>query len=345
MDYDFGRLGMPGSGHEAIRYLRSLHTARQNGTAVITRSAVGEVDVDAALRSSATFAGDDFLEALRAATVLDRLGGREVEFRTRLLSAGDGALGYWYGAGRALPVSRTAMTGHILLPKSVGALVVTTNQALMDPTAKTEARLSADLVAAAAAALDKVLLDPSVAGDEYTPTSITHGISPISSTGSTLAEIDADLKAMLEQLADAGSRFLDPKWIMRPQSAIYLSMLRGSGGALAYPNITASGGTLAGIPVLVSGNVVSDGSPSSTTITLVEADDFVFGQGPAEVSLSDRATIEMDTSPTGDTITPVAASQRPVSMFQANATALKASREANWEMRRPTISVLESVSY
>ncbi len=186
-----------------------------------------------------------------------------------------------------------------------------------DPTAETEARLSVDLVAAAAQALDVALLDPDNAGDDHTPASLTAGVTPLNSAGSTLTNIDSDLKAMLDEVALAGSSLLTCRWIMRPRTAIFLSLLRGTGGALAYPDIAANGGTLCGLPVLTSGNVSVDDSPAATSIVLVDSDDVTYASGAAAVTLSRQTTLQMRSDPnaTGNPAT-------LVSLFQADAAAI-----------------------
>jgi len=309
---------------------------------VNTKAAVGDSNGDAALLHSPV--ADDFAAALRAVTIFDKLGGRKVPLRTRLLD-GSAARAYWVEESKAIPLTRSELIGTSLAPKKVAALIVVPNSVFNDPSADAEERFSQDLVNAAAEALDAALLDPSNTGSPGKPAAITNGGTVLVSSGSTLANIDADLEAMLDAVADAGSDMVGVTWVMRPQTAIHLSLMRGTGGAPAYPSITAAGGELLGLRVLTSAGVPAAGTPSETSIVLVDPDDFVYGDQGASVSLSGAATIEMSDTPTGATDTPVAISQFKVSLFQEDCTAIKVVRRCSWTMRKPTVATLTDVTY
>jgi hypothetical protein len=307
-----------------------------------TKGAVAGSDAsDAALQSPAD---QDFADALRAVTVFDRLGGRKVPLMVRLID-GSAAVGYWVEESKPIPISRIDLTGSALDRRKVAALVIVPNETFEDPTVEGDARFSADLVAAAAEALDGALLDPANAGSASKPASITFGATPITSTGSTLSAVDADLDALFSAVYDAGSDMANLRLIMRPSSARHLAKLRGSGGAPAFPNIRVNGGDVWGVSVIVTANVAEGNSSGDVSIVLVDADDFVFGDEGAEVSLSTQAMIEMSSSPTGATDTPVAASQQRVSLFAENASAVKVVRRCSWTMRKPTVAVIDGVAY
>lgn len=309
---------------------------------IAAKSAVGASDGSDMLQHSP--ANDDYAAALREITVFDRLQGRKVPLLVRLFD-GDGAVGYWVEESKPIPFSRSTITGSALDRRKVGAMCLVPNELLNDPSAEGEERFAADLVNAGAAAIDGALLDPTNAGSASKPAAITSDATPLVSTGATLANIDSDLKLMLKELTDAGSNLLNAKWILSPRTAIYLSMARGTGGALAYPNVTAAGGTLAGLPVIVSGNVPNGGSPFETSIILVDTDNFVYADEGVQVDLSSQATVEMSDAPTGATDTPVAASSYLVSLFQEECTAIRIVRRCSWKMRKPTVALLTDVAY
>jgi len=360
------RLGMPygySDGLTAARTLKAIFAAKTSETRsadafinacnwadaefvraslVATKSAVAGSDASDAVGRSP--AGEDFAEALRTVTVFDRLGGRKVPLRVRLLD-GSAAVGYWVEESKAIPISRLDLTGSALDRRKVAAIVIVPNEVFEDPTVEGDARFSADLVAAAAEALDGALLDPTNAGSASKPAAITNGVTPIPSTGSTLAAIDADLKAALNEVADAGSNLAHAVWIIRPRTAIYLSALRGSGGAPAFPQIGANGGELLGLRVLTSANVSEGNSSGDVSIVLVDTDHFVYGDEGASVSMSNQAMVEMSNSPSGAADTPVAASQQRVSLWQEHATAVKVVRRCSFKMRKPTVAVIDGVAY
>ncbi|HZQ61633.1 MAG TPA: phage major capsid protein [Casimicrobiaceae bacterium] len=302
---------------------------------------------DASDATTPVFAGEDFADALRPSTVIDRLtplGARRVPAWVKLIGTGQGAVGYWIGNRKPIPVSRTVLTGDVLKPKLVGAISVVLNETLEDAGPETEALLSRDLVAAAVQASDYALLDPTNAGDDYTPASITSGVTALPSTGSTLSAIDTDLQGALDSLIAAGSTLQSAVWLLHPRTAVFLSKLRGSGGAPAYPEIGAKGGVLLGLPVLTTANLLFD--TSGTSIVLLDADDLVYCDGGTAVTLGNQATIDMRDDPGfQDTNGADVGMTSPVSMMHVNATAIRSARRINWALRNGLVAVVSGVSF
>src|SRR5207249_5278561 len=103
--------------------------------------------------------------------------------------------------------------------------------------------IARDVTAAVAAALDSAFISPDNAGVAGTkPASVTNGASAIHSAGSSVANIDGDLRAALAILNDSLIDLSNALWIASPRTATYLATVRGSGGAAAYPLVTAKGG-------------------------------------------------------------------------------------------------------
>jgi hypothetical protein len=349
-------------GTTALRKVKTVHAMKRGGilpetfvanmpwtdrreilAAVHNKGAVGDSDFSGMTTGNPMV--EDFTAALRPLTVFDRIGGRQVPFNRALLKGATAAIGYWIGQSKPIPISRATWERESLDLTKVGAIVVVPDDVLADPSLQVEARTNQDIISAAVMAIDRALLDPSNSGSDSTPAAITANATPITSTGSTLSAIDTDLKAMIQALIDAGSSLVGAKWVLHPRTATYLSMLRGTGGALAYPAVSVAGGELAGLPVLVTANAPLEGSPADTAIILVDGNDFVYADEGAELSLSNEATVEMSDEPTGATDTPVAMSSYPVSLFQESASALLVVRHANWMMRRNTVAVLTDVDY
>jgi hypothetical protein len=87
------------------------------------------------------------------------------------------------------------------------------------------------------------------------PASITNGAPSVASTGSTVAEIVADVKTMYAIAVAANIPFLSPAFIMNPRTAIYLSTGLTAGNISMWPTIGPRGGTWFNVPVIVSANV------------------------------------------------------------------------------------------
>ena len=69
-------------------------------------------------------------------------------------------------------------------------------------------------------------------------------------------------------------------------------------------------------------------------ILLKPSDIWMIGDTGVEVSMSDQATIEQDTAPTGASDTPSAASATLMSLWQTNSVGFKMSRSINYAKRR-----------
>lgn len=292
----------------------------------------------------------DVAEILRPMTVIGRLPGvRTMPFNARLLGMSAGASAAFVRPGAAIPLSGPAFSNPGTLErKKVGGLIVASDETLRDANPQTERALTADLFAAMAQAMDEAFLDPASDGSDDRPASVTNGGATTSSTGTTLAAIDTDLANVVEDLLDAGSTLQSAAWVVHPRSAVYLSMLRGTGGALAHPGISVLGGTLLGLPVLVTAALgITPDTAATTSIVLVDADGVLIGdQGESSLAMSRNGLLEMDNAPQGDTLTPTGASASTVSLFQANAAALRGIRYINWLKRRAVVaSTLTGVSY
>lgn len=336
------------------RYMRAMFVARgnpleaahfahgQNDIAAMTifRGITEAVDSTQAA-SAMQPVGVDFAEVLRPATIIGRLQGvRRVPFQTRVVNM-TGAAAAWAGEGAPMPISSAELSSdEVMLPRAkCTGIVVQTEEIARSPTAQDF--LVSDITGAVAQALDETLIDPANTGGDEKPASITHDAPSFESTGATLAEIDADLALLISTLADTGSTLERAHWVMRPGTALYLSRLRGTGGALAHPTVTVRGGMLLGLPVIVSGNVpIAAGSPDTTSITLIDADGILLADdNEAAFEIARHASIQMDDAPTGG-------AQQLVSMWQLGLSALRVQRWINWRPRRANIAaVLTGVAY
>lgn len=300
----------------------------------------GEGISDYTLPTPAAF---DFAEFIRPLTIIGRLAGlRRVPARVRVIAATSGSTAYWSGERAPRPISRLTFAGSTLEQLSVIAMLVTTRELLRSSSPSAESILSRDLAAAAVQAMDQAFIDPANSGTVgVKPASVTNGVSVIHSSGSTLAAIDLDLQLLIQALSDAGSDLTSATWILRPRTALYLSLLRGTGGALAHPGMSVKGGTLAGLPAIVSAASPSDvGSPAEGgEITLLDPSQIVVSDdGGGALEISEETSLAMSDAP--------AAPSTMVSLWQTDAAALKTTRYANWQRCRDGMAqVLDQVVY
>lgn len=337
------------AGREAAAAFASSQNWERAGTivAALQKSGVGaSTDADLALAPLST----DLAEVVRPLTILGRLQGvKRVPFYSRLIGMSAGTSAHWIGRGVAAPLSRATFSAPETLDRrKVAALLVTTDEFLRDGAPAAERALVADLAGAVAAALDEAFIAVGNTGDDQVPASITSAGASTPSTGSSLAQVDTDLSGLVDDLLDAGENLATATWILHPRSATFLARLRGTGGALAFPNLNVRGGEIFGLPAIVSAGVpVTADTAATTQISLISGDGVLLcDEDEAELSFARHASIEMDDTPTGNTSTPVAASAHQVSMFQTDSVGVQIVRSINWLPRRATVSsTLTSVSY
>jgi hypothetical protein len=181
------------------------------------------------------------------------------------------------------------------------------------------------VAAALVASNDRSFVDPTVSS------SVMNGASSFNGTGTGVAEIDADMRSLVDSVAGAdhpGAAFL-----MTKRSATFLSLVRGSGGGAAYPQITPQGGFLIGLPVLITSAMGSPGSPVSSFIGLINPSEIFFADGGVAITASKSATIEMTSTPSGDARDGTQGVTSLVSMFQSDSVAVKAVMESAWYAR------------
>jgi hypothetical protein len=153
---------------------------------------------------------------------------------------------------------------------------------------------------------------------------LTAGTTPIASTGATAAAVLHDIRLLLDGTGVSGdSRF---HLIVPPTIAAHLAvMTTATIGGLAFPGITPTGGVIAGIAVHASDALTN-------TAVLLDASQVVAGADPVGISFSQSASLQMDSAPTqtiaaGSPPAPVASTV--VSMFQTNASAIRAERRSS----------------
>lgn len=284
----------------------------------------------------------DYAAVLRPLTVLGRMKDfQRVPFATRMIIGSSGLTAYWVDEGQPIPVSKMDLDSNEMLTFArVASMAIFTKELARSSAPGIELVLTNDVARAAALAIDKAFVDPANAGNgPFRPASVTYNAPKVASTGKTLAQIDADLAAMIAALGDTD--LTSAYWIMAPHSAVYLIQQRGVGGGLAYPKVSARGGELLGLPVLTTNAVAMDlDSPEETFIALVTASEIlVADDGASRIEISEHAAVQMND-------TPIAGAAAMVSLWQNGLIGLKAERAINWQPRRATAAaVLTGVQF
>lgn len=287
----------------------------------------------------------DFVEYLRPRTLLgqiqDRL--RQLPFDVPVLVQGSGGTAKWVKEGTAKPLTQWTYTRAKLTPLKVATIAVATKETLMRASAATDVLIRDELVRASGAAIDTTFISDDPAVSDESPAGIRNNIAPIAlSGGTTVADIRCDVATMLTAFADAQLSIAGTFWIMPERLAIALSMIVNEVGNPAFPGITPTGGTFVGLPVFVTSYADTDSNGS--VVALVRGDEIFIGEeGGIQVSVSDQASLLMDSAPNMNVNTPVAA--QLVSLWQTNSVAFLVDIFKNWQLRRPQAVVWARVSW
>jgi HK97 family phage major capsid protein/HK97 family phage prohead protease len=295
------------------------------------------------------FAGD-FVEFLRPQTIIGRFGQngipslRMIPFNVHIRGQTSGGEGYWVGEGKPKPLTKFDFNDVYLGWAKVANIAVLTQELMRfsDPSAERLVRDS--LAEALIARLDIDFIDPAKAiSANVSPASITNGVTPVVSQGNTAADIRCDIQALMAPLITARINPQSLVWIMTASRALALSLMRNSLGQKEFPDITMSGGTFEGIPVIVSEYVPTD-SNGDLVILANASDIWLADDGQVVIDASREASLQMDNAPTNASA-PVAATS-VVSMFQTNSVALRAERFINWKKRRAqAVQYLDNVNW
>lgn len=358
----------PGLGF--ARLALSMHAAKGNvveaenfakqmfGTDTRLQAAM-KAAVTAGTTANATWAGNlvdartlqsEFLEFLRPRTIVGRFGRdgipslRRIPFNVRIPGKTAAGSAQWVGEGYRKPVTKSgyAATEH-KWAKIAGISVVTEELArFSDPSIQMLVR--DDLAEAVVERMDVDFINPGKAagtGASASPASVTNGVAPISSTATTDEEaIQREINSLWAVADEANLPTTGAVYITDVRTVRGLIGLRTALGTMAFPMLTITGGSIGGVPVIVSNYVPSD-TDGSLFILAFASEIYLSDDGQVGVDISREATIVMDDDATA---TPTVA--QLVSMFQTNQMAIRAERYINWSKRRAqAVAFLNGVNW
>ena len=285
---------------------------------------------------------DDLAEYLRPLTLVGKLTALQaVPFLTRLVRGVGGARAAWVSEGKPVPASHTSFEdAGTIEPRRISTIVVASMAAIERSSIVSERMLRDECGRAIVEGLDRAFIDPSsgeVTGER--PASVSYGATQLNSTGSSIAAIDADLKSMMTTLTAAGISLATAAWCLHPTTAANMSLMRDAGG-LAYPGLTANGGTLAGLPAVTSEALSAGGSPGEFNIVLLAQSEIdIADENGGGLSIAKSAAIQLDDAPS-------ASASQLTSLWSAGLVGIMVSRFLNWQARRPgAVVTLRNVVY
>lgn len=280
----------------------------------------------------------EFIEYLRPQTIMGRIPNwRFVPFNMRVGSQTAGSTGYWVGQGAPVPMSSLTTSSATLGITKAAGLVALDDELVRSSSPSAELLVRDDLSASIAYLLDRSLIDPTQGGSSNVqPAALTYGITPVTPTGTDYAALKADFKSLTSNMITNNQDLGPCVWVMSQTIAQALSLMVTSLGVPQFPQMTSTGGTLFGFPVIVSQSAYfSSGSPDygNMMVLINPREVFVADDGQVVISISNEASIQMLDNPTNASTGGTVATTM-VSMFQTNSEAIKAVRYINWARRR-----------
>lgn len=334
---------------DPIQIAKSLYPDDQDlHTALVNKAAV-----PAANTASATWAGNlildggayfaDFVAHLRARTVLGQIESRlrRLPFDTQVLVQGSAGVAKWTGEGQSKPLTQWTYTKTKLEPLKVAAIAAATKETLRRASVAADALIRDELTLAIGTTLDSTLVGTAAAVSGVSPAGLRNGVTALTLPGDgSIDGIRLDIAHFLKQLVGSNLTVNGAFWIMPETVAIDLSMMTNVAGGQAFPGITPSGGTLAGLPVFTSQTVPAN------VVMLVKGDEIFLGdEGGIEVSISDQASLVMDDAPAQNSTTGTPGSTNLVSLWQTNSVGFLVERIVNFTKRRTAALVWATVDW
>lgn len=222
----------------------------------------------------------EIIELLRPMTVLRQAGALVMPMRGSVdiprLASGTSA-GY---IGENSNITKTEPTfGNIkATERKLAAVVPVSNDLIRLSNPKADALVRDDLVASMAVTEDSYFLRG--VGGGNSPKGIRYWANSSNiagSAGTSAANIETDLKNLMQALMGNNVRMIKPVWIMSPRTKNALWILRDSNGNLVFPEIRD--GKLWGYPVYATNQVPTTlGGGSDSELYLVDMADVVIAE-------------------------------------------------------------------
>ena len=185
--------------------------------------------------------------------------------------------------------------------------------------------------------LDTQFNDPAVAAvANVNPASITNGAATAAATAVTGTAAKADLAGRVAVFTAAAIPLDGSVWLMSDSNAFGLGLSVNGLGQPLFQGMSITGGSIFGIPVIVSNNV-------SNRVILMHAPSTLYAdEGGVSIDASREASVQMDSAPAN----PADATTVYVSLWQRNLVGLRAERMITWiRARSAAVTYLTGCAY
>ncbi|XZW19035.1 phage major capsid protein [Acinetobacter baumannii] len=261
-----------------------------------------------------TYTGD-FIELLRNATIFDKLKGyRSVPFNIEISGQLSGGSAQWVGEGARKPLTNPTFGNVEVDEHKLAAITVYTQELLRRADPAIDRLVLDDLIEASKALIDTTFLGTQ-AETSTTPIGILNGVTAITPSGNTAAQIEADLLKLITAFVTANLSTDNSYFLMSETRAMQYALLRDALGNTYFNGMNFNGTrSLLGIPVVTS-QAVGD------KVILVKMSELLVAEdGGVDVAYSDQATL-VDGSTTHN-------------LWQENKFAIRVEKFITWAKRR-----------
>ena len=274
---------------------------------------------------------NEFLDLLRAQVLIGRIPGlRQVPFNISVTLQSGGGTYQYVGEGAAKPVSKlTIGSATLRFEKAAGIIAITQELArFSNPSAELIVR--DDMVRGMANFFDTIFVSNTAAVSNVQPAGILNGITATPAGSANAAGFIADMNTIIQLMITNNRDVSSLAILMSAGRAMSLASIINSLGQPQFPTITAQGGNYLGIPIITSQALLN-------SIILIDPSDILIAEDPAvSISVSDQATLEMDSSPVAGDQSPVSAATTMKSLWQNNLIGIRAEQYRTWKVARST---------
>lgn len=285
----------------------------------------------------------EFIELLRPETIVGKLTGlRKVPFNVRIPSQTQGSSVNWVGETAPKPVSELKFADITLRFNKLAGIVVISEELARLSTPSAEGIIQGDMIAQIAQFMDVSFIDPaSAAVTDVRPASITNDVVAVVASGTTADALRTDVRALFSAFIASNLSVADAVWITTPTNAMSIGMLLTPLGQPEFPGLGATGGSLMGLPVIVSESVPSD--VSGTLLVLAKQSEILLADdGGVTIDVSREASLQMNSTPDN----PSSATTVLTSLWQNNLVGIRAERMVTWRKRRPqAVAYISGAAY
>jgi HK97 family phage major capsid protein/HK97 family phage prohead protease len=318
-----------GSTLQAVEYAKRWHDSTPEVELVLKAA------VAAGTTTDATWAGplapikpltDEFIAYLRPATILGKVPGfMKVPFNVSVAAQTGGGTYQWVGQGAPKPVGKLAFVSVTLGITKCAGIIVITEELARNSSPDAEEVIRRDMIAGIAQYLDQQFIDPAVAAVAgVAPGSVTNGVTPITTAGTSPANARTDVAAMASAMTVANISTAGAVLVLSETNALAFTNALNPLGQPLFPGMSQEGGTIMGYKAITS-------QAAGTTVALIQPSQILYADdGGVTIDVSREASLQMDTVLDN----PPIATTLMTSLWQNNLVGLRAERFINWKKAR-----------